>query len=109
MGMDLPLDGVLPTCRHYILLVPALPVLHRLYVNGGLPPGQQGSLFLLVVGVEEDESVGVEQDGVLEGIPTILLEGFVVTGDHLIVVGAFGFLLTVEAVLADMAHSHYSR
>lgn len=106
MKGDLPLDGILPSRGNHVLLVPALPVLDSLYVYRCLPPGQQGSLFLLIVRVKEDELIGVEEDGVLEGIPPILLKSPIIAGDNFVVVGVVGLLLAVEAVLPQVAYPH---
>lgn len=106
MNRDLPLDRVLPSGGNHVLLIPALPVLHSLDVDGCLPSCQQGSLFLLVIGVEEDELIRVKEDGVLEGIPPVLLKSLIVAGDHFVVVGVIGLLLPVEAVLPQVAYPH---
>lgn len=106
MNRDLPLDRILPSCGNHVLLILTLSVLHSLDVNRCLPPGQQGGLFLLIIGVKEDEFIGVKQDGVLEGIPSILLESPIITRNHLVVIGVVGLLLPVEAVFPQVAYPH---
>ena len=52
----------------------ALIALDVLDVKGGVPASHQRRLLLLVVGVQEDELVGVEKDRILETEPLLLLE-----------------------------------
>lgn len=106
MNGDLPLDRILPSRGNHILFISTLPVLDSLDIDRCLPPSQQGSLFLLVVRVEEDELIGVEEDRVLEGVPSVFLKGLIVARDHFVVIGVVGLLLPVEAVLPQVAYPH---
>lgn len=106
MGGMVPLDGILPACRDHIFFVSAFSVLYGFDVDGGLPAVEEGALLFLVVGIEEDELVRVEENGILEGVPAVLLEAAEVGCQYLIIIGPLRLLLPLEAILSNLAHTH---
>jgi hypothetical protein len=106
MEDNVPLDSIFPACRYNIFFISTFAVLDGLDIDGGLPSVEECALFLFVVGVEEDEFVGVEEDGVLVGIPSVLLEAAIVTREHFIVVRPLRLFLSVKTVLADLTNAH---
>lgn len=102
MGQNIPLDSILPACRNHILFISAFTVLDGLDVDGGLPASQHCALLLLVVRIEEDKFIWVKENGVLECIPSILLETGVIAGQYFVVIGPLCLFLSFKAISPDL-------
>lgn len=89
------LDCILPACGKYILFVTAFSILDVLDVDGAAPSLQELFLLFLIVRVQEYELVGIEQDGVLEGIPTVCFEFAIVFSENEIVIGLLILLFSL--------------
>jgi hypothetical protein len=92
---DSSFNRILPACGKYILFVVAFSVLDVLYVDGAAPSLQKLFLLFLIVRVQEYELVGIEQDGVLEGIPTVCFEFAIVFSKNEIVIGLLILLFSL--------------
>ena len=56
------------------------------------------SLFSLVVGVKKYEFIGIEENRIVEGVPSLLFEVLVIIGKNMNMISPFFLLVTLETI-----------
>lgn len=59
---------------------------------------QQLGLLLLIVGIEENELIRIEKNGILESIPSLLFEVLVIISEDVDVVSLLLLLVALETM-----------